>query len=398
MKLSEPVRALGSSDDQLAPAMGQQQRAMRIMFLLNVVQPGGAERHTFQLADSLALQNHLCTIVSLTDRPGMTLKSTAAPVLTCGGNHLYSFKTMKKVSRLIRLHQPDIIVAVNQRPLFFGFISRRLAASGAKLVSIFHTSYLLKSKDRILNTLYKFLFAHADALVYVSNKQRTIWEDRGYRSDHATVIHNGVNQRLFSPHIVDQWREHTRAALGFGKLDYVIGMCARFFPEKNHHQLVDAIAALRSRGVPAKGLFVGGGPTQSSIEQYAKSSGLLEHIVFTGMQEDVRPFVSAFDVGVLCSFGETLPLAPLEVMALGIPVIISDVGGVPEIVRHGETGYLFPVSDTDALARYLEALYDPGRRTAFGAAASKFVAMNFTAERMFAGYRSFFQALLCSAQ
>jgi glycosyltransferase involved in cell wall biosynthesis len=184
-------------------------------------------------------------------------------------------------------------------------------------------------------------------------------------------------------------------AMGFGPCDYVIGMCARFYPEKNHRQLVDAIRILQSRGFPAKGLFVGAGPTQGSVEEYARSVGVLEHVVFAGSQEDVRPFVSALDVGVLCSLGETLPLAPLEMMAMGVPVVISNVGGAPEIVRHGQTGFLFPVGDTEAFVSFLETLFDPAKRKAFGVAASKFVAGNFTAERMVKGYAGVFQALMC---
>ena len=82
-------------------------------------------------------------------------------------------------------------------------------------------------------------------------------------------------------------------------------------------------------------------------------------------------------------------------MAIGIPVVISNVGGAPEIVRHGETGFLFPVGDTEALVRFLETLFDPAKRKAFGVAASKFVAGNFTAERMVEGYEDVFQALTC---
>ena len=82
-------------------------------------------------------------------------------------------------------------------------------------------------------------------------------------------------------------------------------------------------------------------------------------------------------------------------MATGIPVVVSNVGGAPEIVRHGETGFLFPVGDTEALVCFLEALFDPEKRKAFGVAAPKFVAANFTAERMVEGYKSTFQALLC---
>jgi len=368
---------------------------MRIMFVLNVTQPGGAETHTFNLANALASQGNPCTIVSLTNVPGEALTSSMAPVSSCDGNHLYSIGTVRKMSRLIRAQRPDIIVAVNQRPLLFGYIARQLASSRAKLISIFHTSYFLGLKDRVLNVFYRPLFARADALIYVSQNQRRIWEERGYRSDHATVIHNGVDLGRFSPGSAERWREQTRMAMGFGPLDYVIGMCARFFPEKNHRQLIDAIRILRSRGLPAKGLLVGGGPTQRSVEEYARSGGLQEHVVFTGLQKDVRPFVSAFDVGVLCSHGETLPLAPLEMMAIGVPVVISNVGGAPEIVRHGETGFLFPAGDTEALVRFLEALFDLARRKAFGAAASGFVASNFTSERMVEGYKGVFQTLLC---
>jgi L-malate glycosyltransferase len=367
---------------------------MRIMFLLNVTLLGGAERHTFQLANSLASQGNLCTVVDLSNMPGEAVSWSTVPVLNCDGNHLYSIGTVRRVSCLIRAQRPDIIVAVNQRPLLFGILSRRLASSSAKLVSIFHTSYLLTLKERVLNILYRPLFARADALIYVSQNQRRIWERNGYRSDHATVIHNGVDQCRFSPRSADCWREQTRMAMGFGPLDYVIGMCARFFPEKNHRQLVDAIGILRERGLPAKALLVGGGPTQRSIVEYARSGGLEEHILFTGPQQDVRPSISAFDVGVLCSFGESMPLAPLEVMATGIPVVISDVGGAAEIVRHGETGFLFPVGDTESLVGFLEKLFDPAKRKAFGAAASQFVAANFTAERMMEGYKDFFQTLV----
>jgi glycosyltransferase involved in cell wall biosynthesis len=379
---------------RLARQNEEERRTMRIMFVLNSTYRAGAEKHTFQLADALASQGNQCTLVSLINAPGMVLESRVGPVVTCNGNHLYSIGTMRKLSRLICAQRPDIIVAVNQRPLLFGAVSRQLASSSAKLVSIFHTSHFFRLKDRVLNSLYRPLFARADALIYVSENQRRIWEQRGYRSDHAIVIHNGVDQWRFSPGSADRWREQTRIAMGFGPRDYVIGMCARFYPEKNHRQLVDAIRILHIRGFPVKGLLVGDGPTQRSVEEYARSAGLQEHVVFAGMQEDVRPFVSAFDVGVLCSLGETLPLAPLEMMAIGVPVVISNVGGAPEILRHGETGFLFPVGDTEALTCSLEALFDPAKRKAFGIRASRFVVANFTEERMIKSYKNAFQALL----
>jgi glycosyltransferase involved in cell wall biosynthesis len=175
-------------------------------------------------------------------------------------------------------------------------------------------------------------------------------------------------------------------------------LCARFSPQKNHCQLIDAIRILRSRGYPAKALLVGNGPTQPNIEQYARKNGLLEHIVFAGFQQDVRPYTSAFDVGVLCSIAEAAPLAALEMMAMGLPVILSNVGGAAEMVLPGETGFLFPPGDTMSLVSFLQTLSDPLKRETVGRAASQFVAANFAADPMLDSYRDFLTGLLVESR
>ena len=181
--------------------------------------------------------------------------------------------------------------------------------------------------------------------------------------------------------------------LGFGPDDYVIGLCAHFRPQKNHCQLIDAIRILRSRGYPVKALLVGNGPTQTSVEQYVKESGLQEHIVFAGIQEDVRPYTSAFDVGVLCSIYEAASLVALEMMAMGLPVVLSNVGNAAEMVVPGETGLLFPAGDTMSLVDCLETLSDARKRETVGRAASQFVAANFAADRMLDTYKEFLTEL-----
>jgi glycosyltransferase involved in cell wall biosynthesis len=101
----------------------------------------------------------------------------------------------------------------------------------------------------------------------------------------------------------------------------------------------------------------------------------------------VRPYTSAFDVGVLCSLQEAAPLAVLEMMAMGLPVVVSNVGGaaVP-----GETGFLFPAGDTMSLANFLQTLSEPLKRETAGRAASQFVAADFAADRMLDNYRETF--------
>ncbi len=366
---------------------------MRVMFVVNGLVPGGAELHTLQLANALATNGDVCTIVSLTRRHS-TAHLSQNPIEMLNGNRIYNIGTIFGMSRMIRTHNPQIIVAIEERPLLFATISRQLAGSNAKLVPILHKAYLRTARERVFHLIYRYVVARVDAMIYVSQNQRKLWEDRGFSPPCSIVIPNGVDLHRFSAHSVVEWRDRTRLLLGFGPDDYVLGMCARFRPEKNHCQLIDAMRVLRSRGYPVKALLVGSGPTQATIAQYAKENGVLEHVVFAGHQQDVRPYTSAFDVGVLCSIYEAAPLAVLEMMAMGLPVVVSNVGGAAEIVLPGETGFLFPVGDTMSLVSSIETMSDPLKREAFGRAASKFVAANFAADRMLESYRVFLSELL----
>ncbi len=365
---------------------------MRVMFVVNGLVRGGAELHTLQVANSLATHGHLCTMVSLKGGDSTLLSQTPAEI--CHGNRIYDIGTLFRLARLIRAYDPQIIVAIEERPLLFATISRRLARSNAKLVSVMHKAYLRTAREHLFHPIYRYVVARADAMIYVSHNQRKLWQDLGFSPPSSIVIRNGVDLGRFSGHSVIEWRDQTRSQLGFGPDDYVLGMCAGFRPEKNHCQLIDAIHVLRSRGSPVKALLVGSGPTQATVEQHAKDKGVLEHIVFAGHQQDVRPYTSAFDVGVLCSIYEAAPLAVLEMMAMGLPVVVSNVGGAAEIVVPGENGFLFPVGDTMSLVNSIEMMSDPLKREAFGRAGSKFVAANFAADRMLESYRLFLGELL----
>jgi glycosyltransferase involved in cell wall biosynthesis len=132
-------------------------------------------------------------------------------------------------------------------------------------------------------------------------------------------------------------------------------------PEKNPLQLVDALAQLRSRDVPARALLIGDGPMRPAVEARARALGVAASLTIAGFQQDVRPFLAAADAVALCSTSETFPLAALEAMALARPVVLPAVGGAAEMVRAGREGFLFPVGDTAALVGCLTALADARR-------------------------------------
>ena len=164
-------------------------------------------------------------------------------------------------------------------------------------------------------------------------------------------------------------------------------------PENNAVQLVDAVAGLRARGVPAEALFIGDGPERGAIDARARAAGVAGHVHITGLQRDVRPYVCACDAMALTSFTEALSLAAMEAMALGRPVVHPEVGGATELIAHGEDGCLFPVGDTRALVSALERLAVPDVRKALGERARLKVERRFSERAMVDRYESLLAGL-----
>ena len=148
-------------------------------------------------------------------------------------------------------------------------------------------------------------------------------------------------------------------------------------------QLVDAVAKLRKMGIPVRALVIGDGVTRPAIEARALSLDLEGDVVITGFQQDVRPYVAACDAVVQCSDAvETFSLAVLEAMALGKPVVHSDIGGAAEMIRPGENGFLFPVGDTEALVDRLARLSRRADRERMGRKAREMVEARFSERAM----------------
>ena len=229
---------------------------------------------------------------------------------------------------------------------------------------------------------YRPAFWSAACAIFVCERQRRHWLTRGLFGRRNRVIYNGVDLEHWNPVNATPLRR----ALGFAPDDYVIGLSAVLRPEKNAVQLVDAVARLVKRGVPARALFIGDGPERGKVEQRARALGVADRVVISGFQQDVRPFLSACDVVTLTSFTEAFSLAAIEAMALGRPVVHADVGGAAEMIHSGQDGWLFPVNDTDTLVDRLAATADPVARARMGENARATVVQRFSERAMVERY------------
>jgi glycosyltransferase involved in cell wall biosynthesis len=150
-------------------------------------------------------------------------------------------------------------------------------------------------------------------------------------------------------------RDQKRESLGIGEAELVIGYLGRLSGEKGLRFLIDAVHELADE-LPMKLLIVGDGPQQSELEEIVDSLGLSDRVVFAGFQTDPEAWLPAFDVSVLPSLTEGTPVALLEAMAARVPLIATNVGGVPQVIADGTNGLLVPAGDAWALSVAIRTL------------------------------------------
>ena len=366
----------------------------RLMFITPSLAHGGAERHTVTLMNRLAERLHECHALHIKSRADLVPNlGEAGTVHDLAAARYLDFAALRRLAHAIGRVGPAAIVTANPYALMYASIALRLARIDAALVVTYHSNRLLGAKEWLQMIAYRPFFWSADAAIFVCERQRRHWMRRGVCSRTNEVIYNGVDTSWYADTWNAEARRAIRAAWGFAEDDYVIGISALLRPEKNHVQLVDAVARLRARGIPARALLVGDGEMRDVIARRSRALGVERDIVFAGVQPDVRPHVVACDAMVLCSFTEAFSLAALEAMSLGRAVVHSDVGGAAEMITHGVNGFLFPVRDTEALVDRLSRLAARDLAEAMGRAARVAVEARFSERVMIDRYEATLRTL-----
>jgi len=270
----------------------------------------------------------------------------------------------------------DVIHAHGYKPdiyLYLGMRGRRVA-----LVSTCHTWY---DTDRVV-TLYgkidRLVLRGFDRVVAVSEDVRQRLLNAGVRKEKIRMVRNGIDLRPFArplPSPIQPSRE------------LVVGLVGRLAWEKG----VDLFLYAATRVLPefpgAKFVVYGEGADRAKLEALIGELGIGDHASLAGRREDMPATYASLDVMVSASRQEGLPMAILEGMATGLPLVGSAVGEVPSLVRNGQTGILVPPEDIEALtAAILTLLRDAAERSRLGAGARQLIQDEFSAARMTADY------------
>ena len=247
---------------------------------------------------------------------------------------------------LLRRERPDVVHAHNPGAGVAAALARRLARVDTAIVTTYHG--VMPGR---LGRASKVLAATSDVVVAVAPAATEALVELGLPRERSATVLNAVEPvpRRGAPDV--------RAEFGAEDAELVVTV-GRYAPEKNHALLLAALARLADRRPRLRGLLVGVGELEDELRAEVRRLGLDGRVTVTGERADAIDLTAAADVFALSSDWEGLPLAILEALALGTPVVSTRVGGIPDAVRHEETGLLVPPRDPEALAAALERVLD----------------------------------------
>jgi glycosyltransferase involved in cell wall biosynthesis len=287
----------------------------------------------------------------------------------------------------------------NFYPNVFAIPAARLAGTPVVIASIRDTGpYLTPLQRRAQRTACRL--AH-HVLVNAGAVKRWL-VDEGYRAEGITVIRNGLDLNRFGPHGADG---SLHRELGFPERAPLVGMLARLEHKKGFEDFLDAAARVAASREDVRFLVIGDNGLANrreyrrQLEARAARLGLGRRVVFMGFRMDVPYLLSQLSVSVLPSLSEGLSNTLLESMAAGVPVVATRVGGNPELVEDGATGWLVPPGDPAAVARAVHSLIeDADLAASFGRRARERVAEQFSLARMVGETETFYERVLEEAR
>ncbi|AWB44983.1 N-acetyl-alpha-D-glucosaminyl L-malate synthase BshA [Paenibacillus sp. CAA11] len=303
----------------------------------------------------------------------------------------YDLSLATKMAQVAKREKLDILHVHYAVPhAVCAFLAKQMVGPDLKVVTTLHgTDITVLAQDESLKDLIRLAINESDAVTSVSKDLMRETQEVLDITRPIDLTYNFVDKRVYYPRDVASLRSD------FAFPDEKILMhISNFRPVKRVSDVLDIFAQV-SRNVPSRLLFVGEGPELPKIQWRIKELGLEDRVHFLGKQDEIAQIISLADVLLLPSEKESFGLVALEAMACGVPTIGSQAGGIPELVAHGETGYLAPIGDTRAMAEYaIHLLTHPQLETRTKEACLQRARTEFNSERITRQYEEIYYRVL----
>jgi glycosyltransferase involved in cell wall biosynthesis len=383
-------------------------KVLRVIARLNV---GGPALHVAYLTERLAERGYDTTLVAGTLTHGEESMSHVAAARGVQIRHLDDLqreisplrdaRAIFRLAREIRRARPTILHTHTAKAGAVGRIAA-LVAGGARPPIIVHTfhghvlrGYFNPLVARGFRLLERLLAQVTTALVAVSPEVRDDLVRLGVAPEERFAVVRlgiGLEERVGGS---NEGRLETRRLLGVAADAFVVGWVGRMTAIKSIDDVLRTFRRVLDEVDDAYLCIVGDGPSRETLERHAHQLGVMRRCLFVGYQHDVARFYEAIDALVLPSLNEGTPVSAIEALAARRPVVATNVGGVPDVVRDGVDGFLVPVGDTGALAaRLVELARDPELREAMGSAGAARVYERYSIDRLVDDIDTLYRALI----
>jgi glycosyltransferase involved in cell wall biosynthesis len=355
---------------------------IKVVYVIGQLEYGGTERQLVELAGKLPRERFEPVVCSLTDEGPMAeeLRKAGVRVVSLGKRRGVASGALGRLVRLLRRERPAVLHTFLFSANWRGVIAGRLARVPVVVTSYrnvdIHSRSVPIAVERLLSGWPDYVIVNARAV------GEHVAAAHGVREDRVRVIYNGVDVARV---------ERTRKSRPPGARRTVV-MIATLTEKKDPLCFVEVAALVARRTDDVEFRLVGEGPLRERVEALARERGLGERFTAPGVTSDIGGVLESADVSVLTSLKEGCSNALLESMAAGVPVVVTDVGGNPELVEDGVTGFIVPPREPETLAeRIIAILEEPPLAARMGRAARERALDRFSVDVMVGRTTEFYE-------
>lgn len=380
---------------------------IKVLHIITRLDKGGSAENTFLTVKGLDKQRYDVILMSGPVQDPSQERRTQVeecgipyihiPVLVRNINVVYDAIALFKIWRLLKKEKFDVVHTHTSKAGLLGRFAARLA--GVPL--IVHTphghvffGYFGPLKTKIFIRLEKLANRMTDRIVALTHREKADYISyRTCPEEKMTVIHSGVELNKFREYTLAE-KTKLKKEIGLAEDSFVVGTAGRLVPVKGPEFLIKASQIVIPKHPNTYFLLAGDGPLKEDLQKKANEAGVGKNIVFLGWRDDIALILAVFDVFLLPSLNEGMGRVLVEAMAHGIPIVASDVGGIPDLVTHGKNGFLVPPKNPEELAKHIQILIEEEeKRRKMGEAGEK-IAQRYSHERMVKNIASLYEELL----
>jgi glycosyltransferase involved in cell wall biosynthesis len=362
---------------------------MKICFVIHGLSMGGAEKFLINIANyfsKIGIQNN---ILLLSDNSELSYEiKDEIKIYKLIRNSRYDLGIFKKIKSHIKEHSYTTIFCINTYAFFFVRMAIFLDTKTPIIISP-HTTKPFSFYKYVQNLFYCRLIRKQDKIIYLcKNQQEYLKKIYHYTTDNDDIIYNGINENYFSSGIYSKSERIIRKnSIGIDETEKIIVQVARISKEKKHINSLKALSIIHNRYKIKPHLIIVGSGDKQIIEMLYKkveTLNLKQYVHFVGNQEDVRPFYYISDLFTLTSESETFPISVLEALSFGLPCVLTNVGGVEEIIVSEKFGRIAKEGNPNSIAKE----WNNALKSDFDSEHIRnYLISNFSAEKMFEKYR-----------